>query len=368
MPRGDGPPAARADPAPVIPETTPLIRDTWDCLACTSADYWRKWRQSPDAQAVALLLAGFAAVLYWAYAPTLAMMAERWATDPKYSHGFLVPLFAAVVLWVRRPEHPDVKLELNGGGLPWFAVAALLRLVGAMFYLEWLDTLSLLPALFGVCVLLGGGTAFRWAWPAIAFLIFMMPAPFQLEVALAQPLQRIATALSTYLLQTAGLPAVGEGNVIYIDDVRLGVVEACSGLGMLITFFALSTAFALTLARGWADRVVLFVSAVPIAVLTNVLRITVTGILYVTVGGAVARIVYHDLAGWLMMPLALVMLWLELKFLSRLFIEPQDAGPLPVQLVPPPLERPAAQALAARVGELGPLVTPTPGVASHGTP
>jgi exosortase len=160
----------------------------------------------------------------------------------------------------------------------------------------------------------------------------MMPAPFQLEIALAQPLQRVATALSTYLLQTAGLPAIGEGNVIHIDDVRLGVVEACSGLGMLITFFALSTAFALTLARGWAERVVLFFSAIPIAVLTNVLRITVTGVLYVTAGGTVAKIVYHDLAGWLMMPLALLLLWLELKFLARLFIDPEEAGPLPVQL------------------------------------
>src|SRR6185436_2346667 len=169
---------------------TPLIRDTWDRLACSTGDHWRKWRQSPD-RSVARLLLLFLLVLFWAYVPTLAMMAERWATDPKYSHGFLVPLFAAVVLWVRRPQHPDVRFGLNWSGLPWFITAALLRLVGAMFYFEWLDTLSLLPALCGLCAMLGGKAALRWAWPAIAFLIFMMPAPFQLEVALAQPLQRV---------------------------------------------------------------------------------------------------------------------------------------------------------------------------------
>jgi len=333
-----------------------LIRDTWDRLAYSTADRWRKLRQSPDGPAATLLLLLFCSVLFWAYAPTLAMMAQRWATDPKYSHGYFVPIFAAIVLWVRRPDYPDIKFELNWGGLPWFITAALLRLTGAMFYLEWLDTLSLLPGLCGLCVMLGGIAALRWAWPAIGFLIFMMPAPFQLEVALAQPLQGVATTLSTYLLQTAGLPAFGEGNVISIDDVKLGVVEACSGLGMLITFFALSTAFALTLARGWTDRVVLFLSAIPIAVHTNVLRITVTGVLYVTAGSTVARIVYHDLAGWLMMPLALLFLWLELKFLTRLFIEPEEAGPLPVQLAPAPLDRsshvsPAAE--PAPVGEAG---------------
>src|SRR5262249_4944795 len=155
---------------------------------------------------------------------------QRWSNDPKYSHGFLVPVFAAIVLWVRRPEYPEVRRRLSWGGVPWLLLAALMRLVSAGVYLEGLDALSLVAALLGLCVLLGGLPALRWAWPAVVFLIFMMPAPYTLEVALAQPLQRAATGLSTYLLQTAGLPAVADGNVIWIDKVRLGVVEACSGL------------------------------------------------------------------------------------------------------------------------------------------
>ncbi len=283
--------------------------DRWDALC------------SPEGRRTTLLLLGFLVALLWAYAPTLSAMVQRWAEDPKYSHGFLVPIFAAVVLWVRRDDHPGVKLSFSWQGLYWLAGAGLLRLASAVFYLEWLDSLSLLPAVAGLCLLLGGVPALRWAWPSIAFLVFMMPAPYQLEIALAQPLQKVATACSTYLLQTLGLPAVAEGNVIWIDDVRLGVVEACSGLGMLITFFALSTAFALVLARNGTDRVVLFLSAIPIAVLTNVARITMTGVLYVTAGREAARIVYHDLAGWLMMPLAVGLLWLELKFLAHLFVE-----------------------------------------------
>jgi exosortase len=290
------------------------------------------WRQAAARHRTAGLLLATALVLLWAYAPTLTAMGQRWSNDPKYSHGFLVPVFAAVVLWVRRPAHPDVALQPSWGGVPWLATAAVLRLGAAALYLEWLDALSLVPAMLGLCALLGGQPTLRWVWPAVVFLIFMVPAPYSVEVALAQPLQRVATSLATYFLQTAGLPAVAEGNVIWIDEVRLGVVEACSGLGMLITFFALSAAVALVLAHSWIERVVLFASAIPIAVLTNVVRITLTGILYVTAGGTAARVVYHDLAGWLMMPLALGLLWLELKFLASLFLDPEPQNPLPVTL------------------------------------
>jgi exosortase len=270
--------------------------------------------------------------LLWAYGPTLAGLARCWSDNPQYSHGFLVPVFAAVVLWVRRSRYPSVRFEPSWWGLAWLALASAMRLGAAAFYHEWLDALSLLPALAGVCVLLGGWPALRWAWPAVLFLVFMMPAPFQFEVALAQPLQRLATAASTYALQTLGLSAVAEGNVILLGDVQLGVEEACSGLGMLLTFFALATAVALVLARTWTERLALFVSAVPIALAANVTRITVTGVLYVTAGSGVARLVYHDLAGWLMMPLALGLLWLELKFLGRLYVEGPLDGPLPLAL------------------------------------
>jgi exosortase len=119
-------------------------------------------------------------------------------------------------------------------------------------------------------------------------------------------------------LQTVGLPAVSEGNIILIDDLRIGVVEACSGLGMLMTFFALSTAVALMARRPLWERLMLIVSAVPIGVCINVVRITATGILHRTVGSNVANAVFHDLAGWLMMPLALLLLWLEMRYLARL--------------------------------------------------
>lgn len=282
--------------------------------------------------AAAITAGSLALAILWSYGSTLEAMAERWWSDPQYSHGFLVPLFAAVVLWSRRALWQRVRWQPSWWGLPVLAAALALRLVAAGSDIAALDAFSLVPALAGVVLLVGGLTLLRWSWPAIAFLGFMLPLPFTIEAALAQPLRRVATVVSTYVLQTIGCPAFAEGNVILIEDSRLGVAEACSGLGMMLTFFALSTAFALVVDRPLVDRLVLVGSAVPVAVAANVARISATGVAYY-VGGpqsTTAHAIMHDLAGWLMMPLALGMLWLELRMLDRLFIQQAARRPLPL--------------------------------------
>jgi exosortase len=263
-----------------------------------------------------VLGAALAAALLWIYGPTLADMAGRWGSEAQYSHGFLVPLFSAYLLWSRRgllagqeSARPSVW------GLPVLALALALRFAGIYLYFDWLSAIALVPCLAGLTLLAGGGRALRWAWPALAFLAFMVPLPFRLEKALAAPLQRVATLVSTFALQTLGVVAFSEGNVIRLGEVRIGVVEACSGLSMLITFFALSTAVILVSTRSPLERGLIFLSAVPIALLANILRIVITAILHKTIGSEFAEW-FHDQAGWVMMPAALVMLWVEVRLLS----------------------------------------------------
>lgn len=271
-------------------------------------------------------LAALALGLLWGYWPTLLTMADRWSHDPQYSHGFLVPLFAGLLLWHRRDMRP-AQLASNLGGLALLVAAVTVRLLGALKGFEPLDAFSFVPAVAGVVLLAGGWATFRWSWPAIAFLGFMLPLPFTVETLLAQPLKRLATLASAYCLQTLGLPAVAEGNVIYIEEVELGVLDACNGLGMLMTFFALSTAVAVLIQRRLLDKWTIVASAVPIAVIANVARISATGLVHVE-WGAAAGAFMHDWAGWIMMPLALVLLWLEVKYLNRLWITVPPAAPL----------------------------------------
>lgn len=292
-----------------------------------------------------LLVVPLCAGLAWTYGPALLEMAERWKVDPRYSHGFLVPLFSAFLLWYRRDMIQSAPLRPAWWGLLLVLAGMGLELGGVRYHFGWFEGASLMLALAGLTVLVGGWPALRWAWPAIAFLFFMIPLPYRVERAVGQPLQAAATQASTYILQTIGLPAVAEGNIVLLkDDIRVNVAEACNGLGMLMMFFAYASAAALIVDRPLLDRVLIVLSAAPIAVLANILRISVTGFLYVTSGSKLAQMVYHDLAGWLMMPLALGILWLELWLLAKLLPEvPPEEGPLmPLDLTPTRPRRPAA--------------------------
>lgn len=282
-----------------------------------------------------LILLGLGIGLAWSYYPTFGSLVQTWIRDPQASHGFVVPVVALLLLWVWRQSLPSpigpVPAAEAWWGVAFLLAGAALRLVGAYYYLPACDGYSLLPSLAGICLLGGGWPTLRWAWVALVYLIFMLPLPFQVETALSGPLQRVATLTSTYALQTLGFPAVSEGNVIVMGDARIGVVEACNGLGMLMAFFATSSAMALVIQRPWLDRLVLFFSAIPIGIVVNVLRITATGVAHQTLSPELADKFFHDVAGWLMMPLALLALWLELLLLDRLLVpRGPAAGPVPL--------------------------------------
>src|SRR6185437_3442941 len=245
------------------------------------------WDEGRPRLAALLVLA--LAVLAWAYWPALTGLVQRWTHDRHYSHGFIVPGLALVVWWVRRRAYPVAEARPSWWGLPVLLAGAGLRLIGGYYYLDWFDGLSLLPVLLGLVLLVGGWPLARQMGPAIGVLFFMLPLPFQFEGALSAPLQRLGTVVSTFALQTLGVPAVSEGNIILIDDMNIGLLEACNGLGMLSAFFAISTTVALVIKRSLSDRLIIFLSAIPIGVLMNLLRLTATGLVYAVIGAPAAQ-------------------------------------------------------------------------------
>jgi exosortase len=287
----------------------------------------QKARSSPGMVLAGAIVGGALAWVYW---PTLVELVQRWSTDPKYSHGYLVPLFALYLLAARASPDGARSWRPSWWGLPVLALGLAVRLAGTLFYIDWLSAVSLLPVLAGLVLAVGGWPALARAWPAIAFLFFMIPLPFQLERALAGPLQRVGTLASVYALQTLGFVAHAEGNIIVLRHVRIGVVEACNGLSMLMIFMALSTAVVMLIQRPLLDKAIILVSAIPIALVCNIIRITVTGVLHMVAGPKLAELVFHDLAGWLMMPLALGLLWCEVKVLDWVLMETHTPAPVPL--------------------------------------
>jgi exosortase len=269
-------------------------------------------------------LAIVVAVLSWSYAPNLRSLVATWNQDPNYSHGFLVIPVALVIVWRRWVEAAPPAITPSWWG--WVALAGVL-IVRALCYergAEWTETATLLPVIACLTLAAGGWPLFARVWPAIAFLVFLLPLPNSINSLLAQPLQRLATVGSCALLKLTGMWVVAEGNVILVGGDPLEVAAACNGLSMLMCLAATVAAMTILVPMALWKRVVLFLSIIPVALISNILRITATGWCYYLFGASVGGHFAHDAAGWLMMPVALILVGLELGLLSWLVVEVEE--------------------------------------------
>lgn len=286
-----------------------------------------------------LILGGLVVLLLVAYSDMFALTSAAWfGRDSLYAHGWIIPLCAIGILWLRWEPFGPVPMRDRWIGVGLLAIGLCTRLVAAKWSIYPIDRLSFLPSIFGVFMMVGGLQAIRWAWPGLGFLIFMFPLPTALEVAVLNRLQRVATVASTFVLQTLGVAAFRNGNLIILpgSDQPMNVAEGCAGLRMATIFAAMAVAMVLIIERPWWDKVVILLSAIPIAIIVNIVRITATGLLFMLVGEdneAVHKIM-HDWAGLLiMMPLAMVLLWIELQVLERLTVPIDSAQLRPVGAV-----------------------------------
>jgi exosortase len=278
-------------------------------------------------------------LLIAAYWDMLALTKDYWfGRDSLYAHGWIIPLVAAGILWLRWEPFGPVPARERWIGVGLLALGLCSRLVAAYWSIDPLDRLSFLPSIFGVFMMVGGLQIIRWAWPGLVFLVFMFPLPTALEVAVLNRLQRVATVSSTFVLQTLGVAAFRDGNLISLpgSENPMNVAEGCAGLKMATIFVGLAVAMVFIIERPWWDKLVILLSAFPIAVFVNIVRITATGLLFMMVGeqNEAVRKIMHDWSGWIiMMPLAMILLWLELQILERLTIPIDSAQLRPVGAV-----------------------------------
>ncbi len=272
-------------------------------------------------------LVALAGLLGWAYLPMLRVFADKWINDPQYSHGLLVPLFSAFLVWRGRTGGAAELRPLPILGCALLIPALGLRAAsGALLFYQF-DALSLLLALVAIVLATGGVPLLKRTGAAIAFLAFMVPLPYELERNIGTPLKDAATFSSTFLLQTLGLPAIRDGNLILIDDVRLGVVDACNGLKMMATFAAFSVGAVLLIRRSRFEKLMVLLGIVPIAILTNVLRITMTGLSFSVIVDPGTREFLHNLYGYMMILVGLALLAVELWVLQRLVVDEPAPAP-----------------------------------------
>jgi exosortase len=258
----------------------------------------------------------------WSYWPSIGLLVNAWNTEPDYSHGFLVVPIALGILWYRREQFPWGRVRPAAlGGIALVLLSVLARYLGVRVFLDAADGWSMMIWLAGVVVALGGWQVLRWSLPSLLLLWFMIPMPYRVEIAFRQPLQQLATKLSSATLVVLGYPAITEANTIRIGDLQFGVAEACSGLRIFVGIAALAFMYVVVVPRSWWIKSLLLLAVLPVTLIANSTRIVVTCLLQMHVSGEFAHTFSHDMAGYVMIPFAAALLGVVLWYLGRMLRE-----------------------------------------------
>jgi exosortase len=258
----------------------------------------------PKWQGVAVL-----ALLGWLYGSILARLFAQWMNDPNFSHGLFVPAFALFVLWQDRKKLMEINAAPSWSGLALIMIGLVMLLLGVLGAELFFSRSSLLVLLAGLIVLFQGWPMFRAVLFPWAILILMIPIPNLILQKVTFPLQLLASKLSSDFLPLCGVPVLREGNVIVLPAMPLEVAEACSGIRSLLSLVTLAIIYGYLMdKRPWV-RVVLALSAVPIAVAANGFRIFGTGLLVQYWDPDKAQGFFHLFSGWLIFVVSLIMLF-----------------------------------------------------------
>jgi exosortase len=244
------------------------------------------------------------------YYRVIIKLVYDWYTIPDYSHGFLVPLFAAFLVWDKRNvlSATPVKQTWAGLILVVFSIAVLiLGVYGVELFTARMSFVMLLTGLIW--------TFFGWAMVhALRFpllvLILAIPFPAIVFNQITFPLQLLASKIASDILPLLGVPTLHEGNIIKLPIMDLEVAEACSGIRSLMSLFTLSIFYGYFLERTTKRRVILALASIPIAVAANVVRIVGTGLCVQYWDPDKALGFFHEFSGWVMFVISLACLYL----------------------------------------------------------
>ncbi len=248
-----------------------------------------------------------AALLVACYFPILGRLLYQWNTDPDMGHGFFVPLCAGYIAWQKREQLAQMTARPNWWGLAIMLWAALQLYIGTLGAEVFLSRTSLVISIIGAVLLLGGTQYLRtFAFP-LFLLFFMVPIPAIIYSQITFPLQLLASRVAEESITLLQIPVIREGNVLVLANQSLNVVDACSGIRSLLTLTFLSLVYGYFFeSRTWV-RVTLFLATIPIAIVANAGRVTITGVI-AQYKPEYAEGMAHEAEGWVIFMVALVIL------------------------------------------------------------
>lgn len=252
-----------------------------------------------------------------AYIPTFIWMIDRWeAKDSYYSHGLLIPLISIFLVWLKRKMLNQIKIKPAKVGWLFFAGGIVIHLVSALWRIYFTSGFALILIIVGLVLLFFGKEYLQQLWFPIVFLIFMIPLPLVAIANISFKLKIFAAQISTILINKLGVPAIREGSIIKTANSYIIVEDPCSGIRSLIAMIALGALMAYFLNATKWKKGVLFLSSIPIAVGSNVIRITSLSLVSEIYGAKYATGIFHDTMGILVFVFAFLGLSLVGKLLE----------------------------------------------------
>jgi exosortase len=262
-------------------------------------DRWTAWH--------ALAAAFMAALGVAATFPAWADMYLIAYNDEEYSHIFLVPLVALWMVWVRRLRFRHCR---TSGTVLGLVIAGLGWGISSYGFYHGHQSLwhggSVLVVLGCVVTVLGKQLLFRF-FPAVAVLVFLVPVPGMIRQQIAIPLQTWTAQISQVVLEVLGVPVERSVNQLTVNGIPVNIIEACNGLRMVWPLILMSYAFSFGLPLRNSVRFVVLAASPLAAIFCNVVRILPTIWLYSYHTKKVADL-FHDYSGWLMLPIAFLIL------------------------------------------------------------
>jgi exosortase len=250
--------------------------------------------------------------------PTFVSLTGRFlAADSYYSHGFLVPLVSAYLIWRKRKRLKELlPARPCKSGLALLVGGLILHLISTLLKINFGSYFSLLIVLAGLALYLFGKRITRELIFPLTFLIFMIPLPSVIIIAVSFKMKVLAAQTASWTVNLIGIPTTRDGSTIYLPESFLLVGDPCSGLRSLISLLALGTVFTQFISGGLIRKITLFLSSIPIALISNVLRIISLLLVTHIYGERAALGFFHDLSGILVFIFAFIGLIIIMRFLK----------------------------------------------------
>jgi exosortase D (VPLPA-CTERM-specific) len=266
----------------------------------------------------AVLVATALVVTIGAFGDGLLELVKRWSGEEEYTHGFLIPLVSVWLLWNRRGALLASGGRPHWSGLVVILAAVFMQMIGEYTSIFILSHFAFIFVLMGIALVLGGYPLLKLTFIPIAFLIFAIPLPYFIQSSLTLQLQLISSQLGVDFIRMFQIPVYLEGNTIDFGYYQLQVVDACSGLRYLYPLLSLSFLAAYLFQAPIWQRAIVFLSAIPITIGMNGLRIGLVGVTVDHWGMQMANGLLHFFEGWVIFIACAGLLVAEVLLLTRL--------------------------------------------------